>query len=150
MSQVPTCSIRQRSLILCLGRRARTMTKIPTKGLGKEAHRALALRAAERAELVLAHFEVRHPDDDRPRRAIEAGRAWARGELALTEGRAAAFAAHAAARDAEHPAACFAARAAGHAAATAHVPGHARHADAYAAKADAAAGEPQSDDEGRR
>lgn len=117
------------------------MNKISTKLLGEHEHRALALRAAESAELVLEHFEIRHPDDDRPRRAIEAGRAWARGELAMTEARVAAFAAHAAARDAEHPAACFAARAAGHAAATAHVSGHARHADAYAAKADAAAGE---------
>jgi len=44
----------------------------------------LALRAADRAESVLAHFEVRHPRDDRPRKAIEAGRAWARGELAMT------------------------------------------------------------------
>ena len=123
------------------------MTNISPKRLGKQAHRALALRAAERAELVLGHFEVRHPHDNRPRRAIEAGRAWARGELAMTESRVAAFAAHAAARDAEHPAACFAARAAGHAAATAHVSGHARHADAYAAKAHAVAGEPQGDDD---
>jgi len=125
------------------------MTKIPAIRLDKQAHIALALRAAESAERVLAHFEVRHPHDDRPRRAIEAGRAWARGELAMTEARVAAFSAHAAARDAGHPAARFAARAAGHAAATAHVPGHARHADAYAAKADAAAGELQRDNEGR-
>ena len=111
------------------------MTKTPTKRLDKETHISLALRAAESAESVLAHFEVRHPRDDRPRRAIEAGRAWARGELAMTKARAAAFAAHAAAREAGHPAARFAARAAGQAAATAHVAGHARHADAYAAKA---------------
>lgn len=125
------------------------MTKIPTNRLDKQSHSALALRAAESAERVLAHFEVRHPHDDRPRRAIEAGRAWARGELAMTEARVAAFAAHAAARDAGHPAARFAARAAGHAAATAHVAAHARHAAAYAVKAAAAAGETQSDDEGR-
>lgn len=115
------------------------MTKIPPQRLDKQAHIALALRATERAERLLAHFEVRQPHDDRPRRAIEAGRAWARGELAMTEVRVAAFAAHAAARDAGHPAARFAARAAGHAAATAHVAGHARHATAYALKADAAA-----------
>ena len=115
------------------------MTKTPAKRLDKETHILLALRAAESAESVLAYFEVRHPRDDRPRRAIEAGRAWARGELAMTEARIAAFAAHAAAREAGHPAARFAARAAGQAAATAHVSGHARHADAYAAKAVAAA-----------
>ena len=115
------------------------MTKRPAKRLDKQAHISLALRAAGSAESVLAHFEVRHPRDDRPRRAIEAVRAWARGELAMTEARVAAFAAHSAAREAEHPAARFAARAAGQAAATAHVAGHARHADAYAAKAAAAA-----------
>ncbi len=98
-------------------------------------HRANALRAADRAVSVLSYFEERHPEDSRPRRAIEAGRAWACGELAMTEARVAAFAAHAAARDASHASARFAARAAGHAAATAHVATHAPHAAAYAAKA---------------
>jgi hypothetical protein len=73
------------------------------------------------------------------RKAIEATRAWARGEMALSEARAAALAAHAAARDVAHAiAACGAARAAGHAAATAHVVGHAVHAASYAVKAAAA------------
>ena len=120
-------------------RHPRTMTKTPAKRLDQQAHIALVLRAAERAESVLSQFEVRHPRDDRPRRAIAAGRAWARGELTMPQARTAAFAAHAAAREAGHPAARFAARAAGQAAATAHVAGHARHADAYAAKAAAAA-----------
>ena len=115
------------------------MSKIPPKQLDTKAHIASALRAAESAERVLEHFEIRHPNDDRPRNAIEASRAWARGELSMTKARGAAFAAHAAARDATDPAARFAARAAGHAAATAHVAGHAPHAEAYAAKADAAA-----------
>ena len=115
------------------------MSKTPAKRLDQQAHIALVLRAAERAESVLSQFEVRHPRDDRPRRAIAAGRAWARGELTMPQARTAAFAAHAAAREAGHPAARFAARAAGQAAATAHVAGHARHADAYAAKAAAAA-----------
>ena len=121
------------------------MTKLPAKLPDKQAHRALALRAAATAEQVLPHFEIRHPEDDGPRQAIAAGRAWARGELTVAEARRAAHAAHAAARDAEHPAARFAARAAGHAAATAHVAGHARHANEYAAKAAAAAGEPKND-----
>jgi len=117
------------------------MTRTPAKRIDPRTHISLALRAAESAESVLTHFEVRHPGDDRPRKAIEAGRAWARGELAMTKARTAAFAAHAAAREAGHPAARFAARAAGQAAATAHVAGHARHAEAYAAKAVAAAAE---------
>jgi hypothetical protein len=103
--------------------------------LDEQDHRSLVLWAADCAEHVLAHFEQKYPNDDRPRKAVDAGRAWARGEVALREARAAAFAAHAAAREANHPAARAAARAAGHAAATAHVAGHAGHAARYAVTA---------------
>ena len=106
-----------------------------TSEASRAEHRAHALRAADDAEGVLAYFETVRPDDRRPRRAIEAARAWVRGELEVADARAAAFAAHAAAREAGCPAACAAARAAGHAAATPHVPSHARHASAYARKA---------------
>jgi hypothetical protein len=88
--------------------------------------------AAACAESVLPCFEGKYPADNRPRRAIEAARAWVRGEVSMSEVRAAAFAAHAAARDADDDAARAAARAAGHAAATAHVVAHAVHAAAYA------------------
>ena len=97
-----------------------------------------ALSAADCAERVLAYFENAFPADNRPRRAIEAARAWARGEIRVGEARAAALAAHAAARGAAaagQPAACAAARAAGHAAATAHVATHARAVTFYAKKA---------------
>jgi hypothetical protein len=98
--------------------------------------RAQAAWAADCTERVLPYFEEAFPDDDRPRRAIEAARAWARGEIRVSEARAAALEAHAAARAASaHPAAVAAARSAGHAAATAHMAGHARHAEAYAAVA---------------
>ena len=107
-------------------------------GLRVEDHRALVLWACDCAERVLPRFEEACPEDDRPRKAIEAGRAWARGEMPFSEVRAAALAAHAAARNADQPAA----RAAGHAAATAHVPGHARHAAAYAIKAVTSAADP--------
>lgn len=106
--------------------------------LDKADHGALVLWAAECAEHVLPSFEVRHPSDGRPRRALEAARAWVRGEMSLAEVRAAAFDAHAAARVADHAAARAAARAAGHAAATAHVATHAAHAATYASKAAAA------------
>jgi len=99
-------------------------------------HRSLVLSAADCAERVLPCFEEKYPEDNRPRNALEAARAWARGEMALSEVRAAAFAAHAAARAAAaHAAACGAARAAGHAAATAHVATHAVHAATYATHA---------------
>lgn len=102
-------------------------------------HGSLALWAADCAEHVLPRFEEERPGDDRPRKAVEAGRAWARGGMKMGEARAAAFAAHAAAREADRAEVQAAARAAGHAAATAHVAAHAPHAADYAVKAAAQA-----------
>jgi hypothetical protein len=62
-------------------------------------HHLLAIWAADCAQHVLHHFEQARPDDDRPRRAIDLGRAWARGEVAWWEARTAAGHANAAARD---------------------------------------------------
>ena len=109
------------------------------KRLDEEDHRLLVLWAADCAEHVLSCFEEKYQEDDRPRKAIEAGRAWVRGELTVSKVREAAFGSHAAARDAGHSAARAAARAAGHAAATAHVADHARHAAAYSVTAVAVA-----------
>jgi len=127
------------------------MTDERSSKAGKEAslrsHTSQALEAADCAECVLPLFESRFPNDDRPRKAVEAARAWARGEIRVSAARTAALAAHAAARDAaRHPAACAAARAAGHAAATAHVVTHARAVPLYADKAVAAE---QQDPRGR-
>jgi hypothetical protein len=110
--------------------------------LSKRDHRTLMLWATDCAEHVLPYFEEKYPKDDRPRKAIEAGRAWARGEIKMSEARAAAFAAHAAARDTNQAAACAVARATGHAAATAHVASHAVHAATYATKAATYAADP--------
>jgi hypothetical protein len=107
--------------------------------LGQQNHNSWALWAANCAEHVLPYFEKSYPEDERPRKALEAARAWARGGLSITKARAAALAAHAAARNARTDAARAAARAAGHAAATAHVASHAHHAAAYAVKATSAA-----------
>lgn len=98
-------------------------------------HEQLALWAADCAERALAFFEAEHPDDCRPRNAIEAVRQWRIGNLSVPEARKFAFAAHSAACAAVKPAAIAAARSAGHAAATAHVATHARHAANYAIKA---------------
>lgn len=65
--------------------------------LDEQDHRFLALWAADCAEHVLSYFEEHSPKDDRPREALDAARACARGELAMTRAREAAFAAHAAA-----------------------------------------------------
>jgi hypothetical protein len=103
-------------------------------------HRSAVLAAADHAEQVLRLFEEKQPRDNRPRNAVEAARAWARGEIKVSAARAAALAAHAAARSCHDAGARAAARASGHAAATAHVAGHAPHAAAYASKARQMAG----------
>lgn len=101
----------------------------------KQDHETLVLWAADCAEHVLPYFEEVYPGDNRPREAVEAGRAWLRGERTTGEARGAAFAAHAAAREAKNAAACASARSAGQAASAAHAVGHAVHAATYAAKA---------------
>jgi hypothetical protein len=101
-------------------------------------HRLLAMWAAACAEHVLHHFEQARPKDDRPRRAIDLGRAWARGEITWWEARTAAGHAQAAARELSG-AARHAAFAAGQAAAVGHVAAHELGAAAYAIKAERAA-----------
>jgi hypothetical protein len=101
-------------------------------------HRLLALWAAACAEHVLHHFDRERSSDDRPRHAIDLARAWARGEVTMTEARTAAGHANAAARDLRG-AARFAAYAAAQAAAVAHVAAHELGAAAYAIKAARAA-----------
>src|SRR5512139_475445 len=112
-------------------------------------HHLLALWAAACAEHVLHHFESARPADSRPRNAIEQARAWARGEITMTQARAAGGHAMAAARDLSG-AARHAAYAAGQAAVVAHVAAHELGAAAYAIKAArAAALDGQAEEAGR-
>jgi len=97
-------------------------------------HHLLAMWAADCAEHVLHHFERARPEDERPRRAIDLGRAWAREEIPWREARTAAGHANAAAGDLRG-AARHAAYAAGQAAAVGHVAAHELGAAAYAIKA---------------
>ncbi|WAP50601.1 hypothetical protein OL239_11210 [Arthrobacter sp. ATA002] len=101
-------------------------------------HQVLALWAATCAEHVLELFERSNRADDRPRRAIEAVRAWTRSEAKMMATRAAGGHAMGAARPFSG-ASRFAAYAAGQAACVAHVPEHDLGAAAYAIKAAAAA-----------
>ena len=101
-------------------------------------HQLLALWAAACAERVLDHFERARPGDDRPRRAIELGQAWARGEITMTQARTAGGHANGAARDLRW-APRHAAYAAGQAACVAHVAAHELGAAAYAIRAARAA-----------
>ena len=112
-------------------------------------HHLLAVWAADCAEHVLHFFEETQSGEDRPRRAIEKARAWARGEITMTEVGAAAGAANAAARDVTG-AAKETAHAAGQAAAVAHVAAHNLGAAAYAIRAArGAVGEEERDVAGR-
>lgn len=111
-------------------------------------HRLLAVWAADCGEHVLHHFERARPHDDRPRRAIELARAWARGEIPWSEARTAAGHANAAARDLRG-AARHAAYAAGQAAAVGHVAAHELGAAAYAIRAARAAAADDETEAGR-
>lgn len=104
-------------------------------------HHLLALWAAACAGHVLHLFEAAKPSDPRPRHAIEQARAWVRGEVSMSQSRAAAGSANAAARDLSG-APRHAAYAAAQAAAVAHVAAHELGAAAYAIKAARAAAPP--------
>ena len=102
-------------------------------------HRRLAAWAADCAEHVLPLFN-KFSSDDRPQRAVEVARAWAKGEVPVGAAQKAAVAAHAAAREMTSKSASAAARAAGHAVATAHMADHSMGAAIYGIKAVEAAG----------
>jgi hypothetical protein len=112
------------------------------KKFSKQNHRLLAIWAIDCAKHVLPYFEKEYPKDGRPKKAIEACRAWVRtGIFKMANIRRASLAAHAAARKAKEKnkiLACFAARAAGQAVATAHVAQHSFGTSYYALKIAAA------------
>lgn len=112
-------------------------------------HHLLVLWAASCAEHVLPLFERLVPDDPRPRQAIDAARAWVRGELPKMRTRALGGHAMGAARPLHNPAR-FAAYAAGQAACVAHVPEHDLGAAAYAIKATRAAVPPAEREQASR
>jgi Imm-5 like putative immunity protein len=112
-------------------------------------HHLLAIWAADCAQHVLHFFEEIQPTDDRPQRAIELVRAWARGEISMTQARTCAGHAMGAARVLSG-AAREAAYAAGQAAAVAHVAAHELGAAAYAIRAARAAADKSERDEAGR
>jgi hypothetical protein len=105
--------------------------------VNKTDQKTLALWAVDCAERVMPYFEEKYPEDPRPREAIETLQAWIdTGVFKMAVIRKASLSSHAAARDVgeENPARS-AARAAGQAVATAHVPTHAIGAAIYALQA---------------
>jgi glycogen debranching enzyme len=107
------------------------------KLIQQSSHQTLARWARDCVERVLHFFEDQFPQDQRPRQALETLQTWIRtGEFSMDTIREASLASHAAARDVgKDTPARSAARAAGQAVATAHVPMHALAAANYAAQA---------------
>ena len=105
--------------------------------LRKTDHKTLAIWAIDCAERVLPYFEKKYPEDHRPRQAIETLQAWINtGVFKMTVIRKASLDSHAAAREVgEDSPARSAARAAGQAVATAHVPRHSYGPAVYAQQA---------------
>jgi len=103
----------------------------------KTDHKTLAVWAIDCAERVMPYFEEKYPEDHRPRNAIEALQTWINtGVFRMADIRKASLTSHAAAREVgEDNPARSAARAAGQAVATAHVPTHSIGAAIYALQA---------------
>jgi hypothetical protein len=100
-------------------------------------HKTLAVWALDCAERVVPYFEEKYPKDRRPRQALETLQTWIdTGVFEMAVIRKASLNSHAAAREVgEDDAARSAARAAGQAVATAHVPTHALGAASYTLQA---------------
>lgn len=105
--------------------------------VSKTNHKTLALWAIDCAERVMPYFEEKYPQDPRPRQAIETLKIWIdTGVFKMAVIRKASLDSHAAAREmGEDSPARSAARAAGQAVATAHVPRHAYGPAIYAQQA---------------
>lgn len=136
-------------MILPTVRDPRLVTVRRGGSLTDDEHHLLAAWAATCAEHVLALFERARPGDGRPREAIGAARAWARGEAPMMATRAAGGHAMGAARHLTG-APRFAAYAAGQAAVVAHVAEHDLGAAAYAIKAVMAHAAADERDDARR
>ncbi len=105
--------------------------------VGKTDQKTLAAWAIDCAERVMPYFEEKFPDDPRPRTALKTLQKWIdTGVFSMTVIRKASLDSHTAAREVgEDSPARSAARAAGQAVATAHVPSHAYGPAIYAQQA---------------
>lgn len=150
VKNVKICVYERCSMILPKDRDPRFITIRRGGTLTDSDHHLLAIWAAICAEHVLPLLKSVRPDDLRPCQAIEAARAWTRGELKMMETRALGGHAMGTARDLSG-AARFATYAAGQAAVVAHVAAHVLGAAAYAIKAvRAAAPKGERESVGRR
>ena len=105
--------------------------------VGKTDQKTLAVWSIDCVERVMPYFEEKYPQDHRPRQALETLKIWIEtGVFQMAVIRKASLDAHAAAREVgEDSPARSAARAAGQAVATVHVPRHAYGPAMYAQQA---------------
>ena len=99
-----------------------------------EDHRLIAEWAVKCAAHALRYFESEEPEDNRPRKALEAAMAWVHGEITVDEAKRWTWETGNSARG-KLGAAKYAALSAGQAAAVAHVAAHGLGAAAYAIRA---------------
>lgn len=88
-------------------------------------HRTVIMWALDCAQIPLEKFELKYPNETRPRTCLEVSKSWARGKVKMPLARRAILNAHAVAKeidDSEYGALCHAI---GHAGATVHTEGHA-------------------------
>ena len=101
--------------------------------ISKQKKRTLVFWALEYAEELVDKFETKYPNEARPREAVNACKAWARGDVKMPFAKKAIHAAHNAATDiADDIVYCSVARAIGQVIATVHVETHAIGGPIYA------------------
>ena len=91
----------------------------------KQKHRTLVRWALDCAQEPLALFEMKYPDDPRPRKALALCEAWARGIIKMQAAKRAILDAHAVAKEIDDKEYIAISHAIGHAGATVHVEAHA-------------------------
>ena len=91
----------------------------------KQKHRTLVKWALDCAQVPLVRFETRYPDEPRPRAALAACEAWARGQIKMPEAKRAILAAHAVAKAIEDKECIALVHAIGQAGSTVHTETHA-------------------------
>lgn len=96
-----------------------------TGELAVQSHRAAVLWALELAEEAVCILEKQHPDDSRPRNALEAARLWAAGKIKMPEAQRTILRCHAAAKDSSDAARTALCHAVGQACSVVHTKGHA-------------------------
>lgn len=93
--------------------------------IGKTNRRALILWALELAQESAAQLAEKHPEDVRPREALEAAASWARGEIKMPVAKRAILSCYAMAKELTEPADIARCHAVGQACSVVHTPGHA-------------------------